>query len=166
MYSHQPPDYDCPFCSIIHNTPSSSNRSTPADLIYENEVVTAFIGLHQWANNPGNTIIIPNQHYENIFDLPVELSIHIHRLARAVAFAMKEAFHCDGISLRQHNETAGNQDVWHYHIHVTPRYQSDQFYANYLTGKQVMPPEERAQLAQSLHPVMTYFMEANRSNKE
>ena len=46
-----------------------------------------------------------------------------------MALTMKVVYSCDGISTRQHNEPAGNQDVWHYHLHVTPRYKDDVFYS-------------------------------------
>jgi histidine triad (HIT) family protein len=62
---------------------------------------------------------------------------------------MKEAFTCDGISIRQHNEPAGYQDVWHYHIHVTPRYLNNEFYLTY-KEKNFMPPAERAKHAEKL----------------
>ncbi len=76
-------------------------------------------------NNPGSALVIPNDHYENIFDLPDILATPIHAAARSTATAMKVAFGCDGISLRQHNEPAGSQDVWHYHLHVIPRWHGD-----------------------------------------
>jgi diadenosine tetraphosphate (Ap4A) HIT family hydrolase len=46
---------------------------------------------------------------------------------RDTALALKTAFDCPGVSTRQHNEPAGNQDVWHLHVHVFPRFESDGF---------------------------------------
>lgn len=63
----------------------------------------------------------------NIF-LPIEMAAEIHRAAHLTAFAMKNTYGCEGISTRQHNEPAGNQDVWHYHLHVYPRYKNDNLY--------------------------------------
>jgi histidine triad (HIT) family protein len=63
---------------------------------------------------------------------------------------MKAVWACDGVSVRQHNEPVGNQDVWHYHLHVTPRYAGDDFYANYVGRWALMPPEERARYAREL----------------
>ncbi len=60
---------------------------------------------------------------------------------------MKIVYACDGIATRQYNEPAGNQNVWHYHVHVTPRYQDDQFYT---TQRSLMPAEERAKHAEKL----------------
>jgi histidine triad (HIT) family protein len=63
---------------------------------------------------------------------------------------MKQVYDCDGVSTRQHNEPAGNQDVWHYHLHVTPRYHGDRFYETMAIEKTLMLPEERAWHAQRL----------------
>jgi histidine triad (HIT) family protein len=68
-------------------------------------------------------------------------------VARMIALAFKEVYGCDGVSTRQHNEPAGNQDVWHYHLHVTPRYAGDQFYES---CREFMPADERARHAQRL----------------
>jgi histidine triad (HIT) family protein len=78
-----------------------------------------------WPKNPGAVLVIPNDHYENVYDLPVELGTPIQRAVRSAAIAMKTAFGCDGVSTRQHNEPDGNQDVWHYHMHVFPRWRDD-----------------------------------------
>ena len=57
-----------------------------------------------------------------------ELGSRIFVATQRVAIAMKAAFKCEGVSTRQHNESAGNQDMWHYHVHVTPRFKDDDFY--------------------------------------
>ena len=108
------------------------------------QIVTAFVSSHQFPNNAGNVLVIPNKHFENIYEFPATLATDLHRVVRAVALAQKVAFACNGISTRQHNEPAGNQDVWHYHIHVTPRYKDDGLYAS---KRQWMPVEDRAHLA-------------------
>ncbi len=149
MYNHEPEGYVCPFCELLKSDDREKTLSVNSDVVYQDEVVAALIGTRQWPNNPGNTLIIPMVHYENIYDLPVELATSVHWLAREIALAMKAVWQCDGISTRQHNEPAGNQDVWHYHLHVTPRYAGDELYASYGEGK-LMPPEERAGYAADL----------------
>lgn len=158
MYIHAPQNYECPFCAIGRGSQETSEKFSPFDLIYRDRQVTAFIGYRQWPKNPGNTIVIPNQHYENIYILPGELALAVHKLARAIALAMKRAYDCDGVSLRQHNEPAGNQDVWHYHVHVTPRYQGDNFYTGYTTQWLEMQAEQRAQHAWILSAHLASFI--------
>jgi histidine triad (HIT) family protein len=149
MYSHAPKNYICPFCLLVQGIENEHVSSVPSDIIYHNKSITIFISSHQWPRNPGNTIIVPNEHFENIFDLPDRYAIEIHRAARMISLIMKEAWLCDGISIRQHNEPAGNQDVWHYHIHVTPRFVGDRFYPNY-EERTLMPVNERALLAEKI----------------
>jgi histidine triad (HIT) family protein len=79
--------------------------------------------------------VVPKSHYENLYDLEEPAGLDIHRLTRTIAIALKEAFGCDGhvdpASTRQHNEPAGNQDLWHLHVHVFPRFDGDDLYGSW-----------------------------------
>ncbi len=147
MFSHAPDNYICPFCLFLRGIENGYVLSVESDKVYSDAVVAALISPHQWSNNRGHVIIIPNQHFENIFDLPLEVATHIHDVARRLAVTMKKVYSCDGISTRQHNEPAGNQDVWHYHLHLFPRYINDNLYTS---PKCLMPPSERAVYAHRL----------------
>lgn len=124
MYTHAPEGYPCPFCLIVQD----SLKSTNPEIVCQDDEITAFMSLHNWPNNLGHVLVIPNDHFENIYDLPVQLGSRIYQCARAVALAMKSAYGCAGITTRQHNEPAGGQEIWHYHLHVIPRYPGDEFY--------------------------------------
>jgi histidine triad (HIT) family protein len=150
MHNHAPEDYKCPLCAIAHEEEEKGPLFSPDDMIFSNEHVYAMISAYQWPNNPGNAVVVPNDHFENIYELPNQVATHIHALAKEVAIAMKAAWKCDGISTRQHNEPAGNQDTWHYHFHVTPRYLGDDLYKNYVGSKAVMAAEDRARYASEL----------------
>jgi len=147
MYNHAPEGYPCPFCRLVSGQPDPGLISTPDDIFYRDEHLTAMISLHTWAVNYGNALILPNRHYENLYDLPDEIGARVFALSRRVALAMKAAYGCAGISTRQHNEPAGNQDVWHYHLHVFPRYPGDNLYA---AQRVLVPPEERGRYAAML----------------
>ncbi len=151
MYNHAPKNYACPFCLLIQGAERPDVLSNHSDVVYHDERVTAFVTSHQWPNNHGNVVIVPNEHFENIYDLPVNYAADIHRIAQRIALAQKTVYSCDGISTRQHNEPAGNQDVWHYHVHVTPRYKNDHFYS---TQKELMPVPERAKHAEKIKKCM------------
>jgi histidine triad (HIT) family protein len=144
MFTHAPKNYLCPFCLIIQGVENKDLNSVQSDVIYHDNRVTAFLSLHQWPNNHGSVVIVPNEHFENIFDLPDDYAIDIHRIAQRIALAMKTLYLCDGISTRQHNEPGGNQDVWHYHLHIAPRYKDDNYYS---TKGKPMEVNERAQHA-------------------
>ncbi len=115
-----------------------------SDIIHQNGQVTAFIAIRRWPNNVGHVLIIPNAHFENIYDLPIGISTEIHKIAKAIVLAMKDAYSCDGVMLRQHNEPAGEQRIWHYHLHVIPRYENDNLH---LSQKEPFPVNERAEYA-------------------
>jgi histidine triad (HIT) family protein len=84
-------------------------------------------------------VVVPDDHVENIYDLDGALAADIHEAARLVAIAMKRAFSCGGVSTRQHNEPAAQQEVWHYHPHVFPRFDGDDLYGS---AARLTAPEE------------------------
>lgn len=126
MFNHEPADYTCPFCRLARDEEALYNSQQ--DIIYEDDMALAFVSPRWWPNNKGNILIIPRMHFENIYDLPAAYAYRIQDIAREVAIALKHIYHCDGVSTRQHNEPYGGQDVWHYHLHVFPRYKDDNLY--------------------------------------
>ncbi len=126
--THAEENYKCPFCRISNGIEDEFVITKQSDIVFQNEIATAFIASHWWPNNPGHVLIIPNEHFENLYTLPDEVSAEIHRLEKKIALAFKAGYNCDGVSSRQHNEPAGDQDVWHYHLHVFPRYENDNLY--------------------------------------
>lgn len=124
MYSHEPPDYVCPFCRYL----TTGLADLPMEELFRDGEVFVKLNPKQWTNNRGGLLVIPVDHHENVYDLPPELGTPIQRAVRTAAIALKDAFGCDGVSTRQHNEPAGNQDVWHYHVHVFPRWSGDALY--------------------------------------
>ncbi len=111
MYNHAPPDYRCPFCVIAAGQEAEYCYTIGDDVVLRTEHVTGFISSHWWPRNAGHVILIPNAHYENIYDLPGLYGARLFQASRDVAIALKEAYGCDGVSTRQHNEPAGMQEV-------------------------------------------------------
>ena len=129
LFNHAPEGYICPFCSIVENIENEHVLTKQSDVFYHDEFITAFIAAAWFGINKGHILIIPNKHFENIYELPSEYSVKIHEFEKKAAIALKQVYNCDGVSSRQHNEPDGNQDVWHYHLHVFPRYKGDNLYA-------------------------------------
>jgi len=150
MYNHAPDEYDCPFCRLAIGL--DTDHSGQDDVVCRDEDITAFISLHWRPNNPGHVLVVPNEHYENVFDLPPELGDPLQRIVRNVTLAMKHAYGCDGVSTVQHNEPHGNQDVWHYHVHVFPRYENDDLYAS---RRRLTTAEERRPYAEKLREALS-----------
>jgi histidine triad (HIT) family protein len=118
----------CIFCLLAQEGPSEKLLTTEDEVIFRTPVVTAFVASHWWPNNPGAAIVIPNEHYESIKELPSHIATHIHEAARRLSLAMVEGYGCEGISTRQHNGPAAHQEVPHFHFHIFPRYQNDRLY--------------------------------------
>lgn len=128
MYSHAPENYDCPFCKFSKREETPLNKLP--DIVFSDDICMAFISPRMWPNNPGNVIIIPKKHFENIYQIPDDLLAHLNVIAKKIAIAMKKSYECGGISTRQHNEPDGGQDVFHFHLHVFPRHKNDNLYEN------------------------------------
>ncbi|SDT43257.1 HIT family protein [Microlunatus soli] len=150
QFSHQPPDYSCPFCALI------AGRSDPVnsqqDVVARTDRALAFVSPRWWPNNHGHVLVVPTTHHENLYALPPADGHAVHDLVREVAVAMRHSYGCDGVSTRQHNEPAGNQDVWHLHVHVFPRYADDHLYRNaplpgFVSAEQRRPYAERLRAA-------------------
>lgn len=147
MISHEPDDYLCPFCDWLKGNETEYKRNS--DIVFQNEYVTAFIAPKWWINNPGHVIVIPNSHQENLYSITDEAMSEVYKVVKKVGIAMRQAYDCTGVSTRQHNEPAGNQDVWHFHVHVYPRHKNDKLYQNH-DNKRFVDPEERRPYADKL----------------
>lgn len=151
MYNHEPKNYICPFCLIVKGVENEKVYTKQADIIYKDKFVTAFVSAGWWPNkNKAHIIVIPNKHIENIYDLPLDISNKVHALEKQVVIALKKVYKCDAVSSRQHNEPAGDQDVWHYHINVFPRYKNDKFYLVPCEKMRLSKPSERKPYADKL----------------
>lgn len=109
--THAPPGYVCPFCLLAAGVVNEHVYSRESDVVYRDGEVLALIAAKQWPGTLGHVLIVPVAHVENLYALPDALGARIHALSRRVALAMKSAYGCEGVSTRQHNEPAGNQDV-------------------------------------------------------
>lgn len=145
---HAPSGYDCPFCGIAQTLPTPAPESA---VVLVDENVFALVPTHHYGGILGNCLVIPRGHYENVLDIPDRLGSDVFRATRRLAQAMRQAFGCEGISTRQHNGPAGNQDVWHYHLHVFPRYTDDGLYGG---RKAAYAVEERIALAARLQAAL------------
>ncbi|WP_412544194.1 HIT domain-containing protein [Longispora sp. K20-0274] len=144
--THEPPGYDCPFCRLAAG--GGDALSGPADIVRRTAGALALISPRMWPNNRGHVLVVPTAHHENLYDLPATAGHAVHDLVREVAVAIRHSYGCAGVSTRQHNEPAGYQDVWHYHVHVFPRYPDDLLYGtpplpDFATAEERRPYAER-----------------------
>lgn len=149
MYNHEPKDYICPLCLAVKGIENEKVQTRQADIFYKDDKVMAFIASSWWPNNPGHVIIIPLTHTENLYDLSEQDLHNTAELSKKVAIALKEVYQCPGVTIRQHNEPEGGQDVWHYHVHVIPRYKDDKLY-ELVNERRLTDPPERIPYAKKL----------------
>ncbi len=103
---------ECIFCDIV-------SERKPSHRIYEDEHVLVFISLE------GHPLVVPKPHFKDIVDLDVIHAAAIMKIAVRVAQATMLAMPCDGINLIQSNGAAAGQDVFHFHLHIKPRFADD-----------------------------------------
>ena len=104
---------DCIFCKIAAG-------EIPSKTIYEDEEFRVILDISPAVK--GHALIIPKDHYANLFELPEALAVKVMILARKLAAHMKEVLQCDGFNLVQNNGKAAGQTVFHFHMHLIPRY--------------------------------------------
>ena len=107
---------DCIFCRIAAG-------EIPSATVYEDEGFRAILDLGPAAK--GHMLILPKDHYQDLYELPDDTAAGAMKLAKKVAARMKEVLHCDGLNLVQNNGAAAGQTVLHFHLHVIPRYEND-----------------------------------------
>ncbi|MGQ9601210.1 MAG: HIT family protein [Candidatus Bipolaricaulia bacterium] len=107
---------DCPFCRIV-------SHEAPAHIIYEDERTIAFLDINPVSR--GHTLVIPKGHYHDLFELPSEELQAVTRAAQRVARAIKAGLGAEGLNLLQSNGSAAGQVVFHFHLHLIPRYSGD-----------------------------------------
>ncbi|WP_017728673.1 HIT family protein [Halalkalibacterium ligniniphilum] len=112
-------DPDCIFCKIVEG-------AIPSAKVYEDEQVMAFLDISQVTK--GHTLLIPKVHEENIFELSTDTAKHLFSVVPKIANALKTEFSPLGLNVVNNNGEAAGQTVFHYHLHLIPRYgQGDGF---------------------------------------
>ena len=102
---------DCPFCKIAAG-------KAPASIVYEDTTVIAFMDANP--TSIGHTLVVPKEHYENIYELPDKLLTEMAPVVKKISVAVKKTVDADGIKIIQLNGRAACQVVMHLHFHVIP----------------------------------------------
>lgn len=109
-------DDNCVFCKI-------ANGDIPSKALYEDDDFKVILDLGPATK--GHALILPKNHYRNLFELPDEEASKVMILAKKMATHMTKKLNCDGFNLVQNNEEAAGQTVFHFHLHLIPRYEND-----------------------------------------
>ncbi len=95
----------------------------PSGIVEENQDV--IVVINPFSISAGHSLVMPRKHVRNIYELPDELAEAILSAAVKIARTAKKAFAADGITLRQNNDAASDQHLFHFHLHVIPRFEGD-----------------------------------------
>lgn len=107
---------DCIFCKL-------ANGIIPTNSIYEDEDFNVI--LDAAPATKGHALILPKEHADNLYELPDETAAKAMVLAKKLAKHMTEKLNCAGFNLVQNNGTVAGQTVFHFHLHLIPRYEAD-----------------------------------------
>ena len=107
---------DCIFCKL-------ANGVFETNKIYEDDDFTVI--LDAAPATKGHALILPKEHYANIYELDDETAGKALKLAKKLAIHMTDKLGCDGFNIIQNNGEAAGQTVFHFHIHLIPRYKDD-----------------------------------------
>ncbi len=109
-------DDNCIFCKI-------ANGEIPSKTLYEDDGFRVILDLGPAAK--GHALILPKNHYANLYELPEETASKVMLLAKKMAVQMTDKLKCDGFNLVQNNGEVAGQTVFHFHMHLIPRYKND-----------------------------------------
>ena len=132
-------DENCIFCKI-------ANGEIPSNTLYEDERYRVILDLGPAAK--GHALILPKEHYADLYELPEESCGEVLKIAKKMAVRMKEKLGCTGLNLVQNNGESAGQTVRHFHVHLIPRYDDGSRIVSWTPGK--TSEEELAQVRDTI----------------
>ena len=130
---------DCIFCKI-------ANGEIPSATVYEDSVCRVILDVNP--ANKGHALIIPKEHFDDMYSIDAETAAKIFTIATEVAKAQKAELNPDGLNILQNNGEAAGQTVFHFHMHLVPRYIKDNVTMTWIPGK--ADTEELSTLSKAL----------------
>ena len=125
-------DENCIFCKI-------ANGEIPSATLYEDDDFRIILDLGPASRGPA--LLLPKEHYENLYMLPDELAAKALPVAKKMITKLTEVLGCDGYNVVQNNGETAGQTVFHFHMHLIPRYKGDQVGLGWKMGE--LTDEER-----------------------
>ena len=107
---------DCIFCKL-------ANGVIPTNSLYEDDVVKVIFDAGPASS--GHVLILPKEHFDNVYALDDDTAAHVFQVAVKVAKALKEGLNLEGLNIVQNNGEIAGQTVFHFHMHIIPRYKGD-----------------------------------------
>ncbi|GIN58680.1 HIT family protein [Lederbergia ruris] len=134
---------DCIFCKII-------NGEIPSAKVFENDDVLAFLDISQVTK--GHTLVIPKIHKEDVFDLDTETAEKLFSVVPAISRALRSEFDLKGLNMINNNGSFAGQEVFHYHLHLVPRYdEKDGIQKKFISHQAEYTPDDLQQIASAIN---------------
>lgn len=128
-------DDNCIFCKL-------ANGEIPTMSLYEDDDFNVIFDAGPASS--GHALILPKDHYKNVFEIDEEVQAKAYKLAKKLAPVLTEVFGADGLNILQNNNEAAGQTVFHFHIHLIPRYKGDKAMVSWTPGQQDTVKLEKA----------------------
>lgn len=132
-------DDNCIFCRL-------ANGGIPTNTVYEDEDFRVILDASPAAK--GHALILPKEHYANLYEIEDETLAKAAKLAKRIVNHEREVLHCDGYNLVQNNGEAAGQTVFHFHMHLIPRYAGEEQILAWKPG--TLPEEEMKELCERM----------------
>ncbi len=111
---------DCIFCKIVKG-------EIPCYKIYEDDKVISFLDIKPLSK--GHALVLCKQHYENIFDIPLDTYEYMSGIVKKISMKLQEQYNPDGILINQNNGKRAGQEVPHMHVHIKPIYKDTKVFS-------------------------------------
>lgn len=132
-------DNNCIFCKI-------ANGEIPSATLYEDEKVRVILDISPASK--GHALILPKEHYANLYEISDEMASHVIKTAKNMAKKMQEELGAEGLNVLQNNGELAGQTVFHYHMHLIPRYSDDKVKMTWEHGE--VSEQEKEELVRKL----------------
>ena len=119
-------DQNCIFCKIAAG-------EIPSATLYEDDDFRVILDIEPASK--GHALILPKEHYANLYELDDELAAKVLVLAKKMITKLTDIVGCDGYNVVQNNGKAAGQTVFHFHMHLIPRYENDDVKIGWKPGK-------------------------------
>jgi len=134
-------DTNCIFCKI-------ANGEIPSSTVYEDDDFRVILDLGPAAK--GHALILPKEHFKDVCELDEVVAAKVLPLGAKIGAAMKKSLGCAGFNLVQNNGEAAGQTVFHFHMHVIPRYEGGPEMVTWVPGKDEELAETAAKIREAL----------------
>ena len=124
-------DSNCIFCKIAAG-------EIPSKTIYEDQEFRVMLDISPATR--GHALIIPKEHYADLYEMPNNIVAQAMVLAKKMASHMTKVLQCDGFNIIQNNNELAGQTVFHFHVHLIPRYHNDN--QNFVMMQNKMTPKQ------------------------